>query len=124
MNNRKHNSKNPYQGKAKKVLCVCSAGLLRSPTAANVIHQKFGHNTRACGISTDFALIPFDDVLADWADEIVVMEPWMARVMPEEFQGKVYCLNVEDSYEYMHPDLQKQIEEKYGRTHGNTGRSS
>ena len=35
------NINNPYQGKSKKVLCLCSAGLLRSPTAANVLHREF-----------------------------------------------------------------------------------
>ena len=47
--NRLGNSRNIYQGKDKRVLCVCSAGLLRSPTAANVLHKEFGYNTRACG---------------------------------------------------------------------------
>ncbi len=36
--NRWGNIDNPYQGSAKKVLCVCSAGMLRSPTAANVLY--------------------------------------------------------------------------------------
>lgn len=113
MNNRLHNCTNPFQGKTKRVLCVCSAGLLRSPTAAVVLARDFGYNTRACGISTDFALIPFDSVLATWADEIVVMESWMAHQIPDEFQNKILCLNIEDSYEYMDIDLQQQIKDNY-----------
>ena len=38
--NRLANTQNKYQGKYKKVLCVCSAGLLRSPTAALVLSQE------------------------------------------------------------------------------------
>lgn len=38
---------NRFQTKTKKVLCVCSAGLLRSPTLANVLNLKYGFNTRA-----------------------------------------------------------------------------
>ena len=48
--NRLGNSKNPYQGDFKKVLCVCSAGLLRSPTAAWVLsNAPFNFNTREIG---------------------------------------------------------------------------
>lgn len=113
MNNRKHNSKNPYQGDTKKVLCVCSAGLLRSPTAAIVLQREFGYNTRSCGIDSSFALIPFDEVLAYWADEIVVMEPYQIGLIPEEYSDKVSCLDILDSYEYMDERLQKLIVEKY-----------
>lgn len=113
MNNRKHNSKNPYQGAAKKVLCVCSAGLLRSPTAAVVLQREFGYNTRACGIESSFALIPFDEVLAHWADEILVMEKYQVSLVPSSYIHKVSCLDIRDSYEYMNEDLQKLIITKY-----------
>ena len=64
--NRLANTHNHYQGDAKRVLCVCSAGLLRSPTAAFVLSQEpFGFNTRAAGIAEDFALIVVDDVLLE-----------------------------------------------------------
>lgn len=113
MNNRLHNCTNPYQGKTKKVLCVCSAGLLRSPTAAVVLNREYGYNTRACGIEPSFALIPFDEVLAHWADEIVVMEPYQVGLVPERYKDKVLCLNIRDSFEYMNEELQRQIKEKY-----------
>jgi len=35
------NITNPYQTKAKKVLCLCSAGMLRSPTIANTLHKEY-----------------------------------------------------------------------------------
>jgi predicted protein tyrosine phosphatase len=65
--NRLGNAKNEYQTKVKKVLCVCSAGMLRSPTLANVLHEKFGYNTRAVGYSPHFALVPLDQVHLKWA---------------------------------------------------------
>lgn len=118
MNNRKYNSKNPYQGDTKKVLCVCSAGLLRSPTAAVVLNREYGYNTRACGHDVGHALIPLDDVLAHWADEIVVMEPRMALAIQRQYPDKlVYCLNIEDSFPYMDEKLQQQIKENYEATH-------
>lgn len=113
MNNRLHNCTNPYQGKTKKVLCVCSAGLLRSPTAAVVLNREYGYNTRACGVDKGHALIPFDDVLAHWADEIVVMEKYQLTVIPDAYLSKAICLGVKDSFAYMDEHLQKAILDAY-----------
>ncbi len=73
--NRMHNAGNLHQGQYKKVLCVCSAGLLRSPTTAVVLSKEpYNFNTRAAGCVPDYALIKVDAVLIHWADEIVCME--------------------------------------------------
>lgn len=114
MNNRKHNAKNPYQGTAKKVLCICSAGLLRSPTAANVIHRDFNHNTRAAGIDKDFALIPVDEVLIHWADEIVCMSLDQKMALLEMVGNKpVINLDIPDEHDYMDVSLQNLIYAAY-----------
>ncbi len=69
--NRLGNCNNSYQGEAKRVLCVCSAGLLRSPTAAFVLsNSPWNYNTRAAGLTPQFALIPVDKVLLTWSQEI------------------------------------------------------
>jgi len=106
---------NPYQGEYKKVLCVCSAGILRSPTAALVLAQEFGYNTRAAGLETEFALIPVDDVLVAWADEIVCMEKWQAEELKLRFEPtvSVYALGIEDSYNYRDPLLIELIKKNY-----------
>lgn len=118
--NRMANARNHFQGPAKKVLCVCSAGLLRSPTAAYVLATEFGFNTRAVGLTKEYALIPMDEVLAYWADEIVVMEPWMVDAVKEfvdpYHNPKVTCLNVPDQYEFMAPELQTFIFDAYMKT--------
>lgn len=114
--NRLWNCKNPYQGKAKKVLCVCSAGLLRSPTAAKILWREFGHNTRAAGIDTGHALIPVDDVLCAWADEIVVMSRGQQITLEDKFKvpsERIICLDIEDSFAYMDETLQSEIVKKY-----------
>ena len=113
MNNRFHNCTNPHQGNTKKVLCVCSAGLLRSPTAAVVLNREYDYNTRACGVDKGHALIPIDDVLCEWADEIVVMEPYQVELIPKTSKHKVMCLGIKDSFAYMDPLLQKQILDVY-----------
>lgn len=98
--NRKYNAKNPYQGKYKRVLCVCSAGLLRSPTLAWVLsNEPYNFNTRAAGLEKSHALIPIDDVLIEWADEIVCMNDEQEQALKD--RGKpVHNLNINDSYEY------------------------
>lgn len=117
--NRRANCHNKYQGSTKKVLCVCSAGLLRSPTAANVLHKEFGFNTRAVGIEADFALIPLDHVLIEWADEIVVMNSGHAEEVKNiayeyGIENKlVVNLDIEDSFDYMDEQLQNLIKQRY-----------
>ena len=116
--NRLSNTKNPYQGTAKKVLCVCSAGLLRSPTAAVVLQREFGFNTRAVGTSEEYALIPLDQAHVHWADEIVVMDSHMEDLIKKNFpqyDKPIIVLEVPDQYPYMHEELQALIKEAYER---------
>jgi predicted protein tyrosine phosphatase len=112
--NRLANCKNPYQGAAKKVLCVCSAGLLRSPTAAEVLSREpFNYNTRAAGIETSFALIPVDEVLIEWADEIICMTQVQAGMLRALTEKYIHCLNIPDSFEFRNTELQEMIARKY-----------
>lgn len=118
--NRMHNAGNPHQGDFKKVLCVCSAGLLRSPTAALVLSQDpFNFNTRAAGIEESYALVPVDLVLMSWADEVVVMtqqhrDMLLSRFPQLEMTGQsVKVLGISDDYPYRDPDLMRLIAEKY-----------
>lgn len=113
--NRMANAKNEFQGKYKKVLAVCSAGLLRSPTTAFVLSQPpFNFNTRAAGLVPDFALIAVDEILIHWADEIVCMNMEQAQHLKESGCDKpIICLNIDDNYEYRDPDLIKLITKNY-----------
>lgn len=103
-----HNCKNPYQGKEKKVLTVCSAGLLRSPTLAWFLSQH-GYNTRSCGIH-DYALIQLDNVLATWADIIIFVHPSIqAAVSGEIPDTEIFVFNIPDIYEYKEPELLEKL---------------
>lgn len=123
MRNRLGNIKNPYQGDARKVLTVCSAGLLRSPTAANVLHREFGYNTRSCGTSEEFALIPLDEALAKWADQIVFMSSdnfSEAAAKLEKWDidlENVFILAVPDKYNWGDPKLEEIILSEYNRVY-------
>jgi len=117
--NRLGNCKNIYQTEVKKVLCVCSAGLLRSPTTANRLHSKYGFNTRAAGANAEYALVSVDDVLLEWADEVVFMEQEHADLVLAQFpdwEGDFVVLEVPDMYEWNHPELCKLIEDRYAES--------
>lgn len=118
--NRVHNARNPYQTDAKKVLCVCSAGLLRSPTAANVLHEKYGYNTRAVGIDSGHALILLDYTLLFWADEIVVMNHEHRRIIKWQYGEEpimkdkpILVLDIPDQFGWNDPKLRQLIAERY-----------
>ena len=108
------NCKNPYQGDYKKILCVCSAGLLRSPTIAYVLGEM-GFNTRAAGIY-DYALISVDDVLLDWADVIVTAEEEHKNHLTHMYNlsnKKIISLNLPDKYPYRDPELVELIKQRW-----------
>lgn len=111
---------NPFQGKAKKVLCVCSAGMLRSPTLANVLHRQFGFNTRAVGSCQEYALIPISQALIWWADEIVFVNQEnfddlgdLEKLEIEDVGVKVTVLDVHDDFDWNDPELQALLLEEY-----------
>lgn len=108
------NTKNPYQGKARKVLCVCSAGLLRSPTMAEVLARKWGYNTRAVGTSEEYALIPVSEALLHWAEEVFVVEEQAEIIISMlnelNYDRPVYSLGIPDKYSRNDPELVRLIE--------------
>lgn len=123
--NRLGNAKNPYQNdNVKKVLAICSAGLLRSPTTAKVLAELYGYNTRAAGINEEYALIPVDDVLIYWADELVFMEEghfleFKATYADIDYAmymldaNKYQILNIPDAYGWNTEELVTLITEAY-----------
>lgn len=98
----------PYQGKASRYLFVCSAGLLRSPTAAAVA-SSLGYNSRSCG-SEEYALIQLSANLIEWAHKIFfVNEENFSKALeifgplPEYIEmllAKSVVWDIEDQYDY------------------------
>jgi predicted protein tyrosine phosphatase len=105
---------NRHQGDAVKALFVCSAGILRSPTAALHFAKTKGWNTRAVGDREEFALIPLSEALLYWADVIFVMNAHQQLHIKlhfgESFADKIFVLNIEDDFGFMDPDLVKYLE--------------
>jgi len=101
---------NPYQGDTPKVLCVCSAGVLRSPTIATELAKR-GYNTRAAGASAQFALIPLSQALVVWADHIVAVDEvedqvrGMVSGVSEQYKPNILIVDIPDVFEYNDPAL-------------------
>jgi len=108
------NTKNPNQGNFKKVLCVCSAGLLRSPSTAFVLsNPPFNFNTRACGMNPIYALVLLDEILIEWADEIVIMESSQLNTIKKLTNKPIVVLDLPDYFSFREPELLTLIKEKY-----------
>ena len=111
---------NPYQSDKIKALCVCSAGLLRSPTIASFLTQK-GYNTRACGTSLEYALVQLSSALLHWADEIHVVkeQEQVIRDALKELKLEstdVYVYDIPDKYPAFDPELLELIEKTFEET--------
>lgn len=105
--------------KHKRVLCVCSVGCLRSPTAAYVLSMEpFNCNTRAAGIDPEISIVPISAALVEWADEIVVMNSAQKKFVSDMFKDfaknkPIFNLDITDSYDYRDPSLINQISDNY-----------
>lgn len=112
---------NPYQGNNKRVVFVCSAGLLRSATAAAYFSATRNWNTRAAG-SEHYALIPLSANLIQWAQSIVFMKkdnynwtreqwkdnPSVLRILEE----KSVVLSINDIFSYNEEALKVELEKQ------------
>ena len=112
---------NEWQGKHKRVLCLCSANMLRSPTMQVVLSSDpFNYNTRSAG-TYDFALIPMSAELLSWADEIVCADTEHVQkviavadnVSPLIKAKPIINLHLPDIYDYRNPQLVQLIGERY-----------
>jgi predicted protein tyrosine phosphatase len=112
---------NQFQGEYKRVLCVCSAGILRSATAAHLLcGDPYNFNTRNAGTAS-YALIPVTEDLLQWADEIICMEREHKEYVEkklEEFKllaVPIVTLYIEDIYEYRDAKLVELIQTAYNK---------
>jgi predicted protein tyrosine phosphatase len=95
---------------------VCSAGLLRSATAAHVFSaEPYNFNTRTAGVAIEYALNPVNEALLEWADHIFLMEDdhflqlqeLFGDNLTEEYTKKMTVLNVPDNFAYRDERLVK-----------------
>ena len=108
---------NEFQGTDHRALFVCSAGLLRSATAASVA-SCLGMNSRSCG-SENYALIPLSLNLINWAETIYFVNEYNFLSAKDTFFGmegvgqmldrKSVIWDIEDVYNYRDPKLVQMI---------------
>jgi len=97
------------------VLFVCTAGMQRSPTGAELFARK-GYDTKYAGmLARDEAELTADKLR--WADHVVVMESRHRRFIKQNFpklydSTPVTTLNIPDIYVKNDPELVQMIEEK------------
>lgn len=117
--NQLYNIHNEFQGKTKKVLCVCSAGLLRSATLQNTLIREYGYNVRNCGTEESYALIPISEALLLWADEIVFVSKSNYRSVQLDLdelnipKEKIFILSIPDIYPFNDPKLVEICKQQY-----------
>lgn len=116
--NQLHNIFNEFQGKTKKVLTVCSAGLLRSATLQNFLIKEYGYNVRNCGTDASYALIPISEALVCWADEIVFVNKENYQMVEQELETmglkeKCIVLDIPDQYGFNDPRLVEICKAQY-----------
>lgn len=117
--------RNDFQGKSPRILCVCSGGVLRSPTTAHILSSPpYDFNTRAAG-TEEYALIRVDEALLLWADGIIIMEEHHSikvRALLDELgivHPPIATLDIPDRFAYRDPRLVKLINERLPAKLGN-----
>lgn len=122
-----------FPEKYKRVLCLCSVGILRSPTIARMLSIEYNYNTRAAGIHPD-ALIKVNEALLLWADEIVLAEEEIYNGLikllkdnnfSEEFinliKSKIVQLEIPDIFGFREPELVHYAIKEYSEKKDNKG---
>lgn len=116
------NASNKFQGKYKRVLAVCSGGLLRSPSIAHTLaSEPYNYNTRSVGTDPDYALNILDQVLLEWADEIVCADTEHEVEVRRQLNDigitrkTVVCLKLPDVYPYRDRKLVHLIKKRYNQ---------
>ena len=110
------NRMNP-EGERKKVLFVCAQGRLRSATAMHLMNQMYGYNTRCCGVD-EAALVPINQQLILWADEVHVMEEELVPRVQEVVDShrpnlEIRIMGIPDEYEYMDSELCSLVQRRF-----------
>jgi predicted protein tyrosine phosphatase len=99
-----------------KILFVCSGNRDRSPTAETLYRAHPRLEVRSAGTSK-YANTVLTEQEARWADVIVVMElcheDYIRENFSEAVEGKtIFCLNIQDWYDFMEDELMRLIGEK------------
>jgi predicted protein tyrosine phosphatase len=99
-----------------KVLFVCDANRLRSPTAEAIFAGRPHLDVKSAGLAKQ-ATVPVSIALLEWADLIFVMEKRHRNIIQSRFKEiyqrkRIICLYIPDDFEFMDPELIGLLEER------------
>jgi predicted protein tyrosine phosphatase len=99
-----------------KVLFVCTANRLRSPTAEAVFSGYPDTEAKSAGVGKE-ATVPVSLELLEWADLIFVMEKRQRNIIQSRFKEiyqrkRIVCLYIPDDFEFMDRELIELLEER------------
>jgi len=99
-----------------KILFVCEANRLRSPTAEATFSGHPGVEAKSAGVGKE-ATVPVSRELLEWADLIFVMEKRHRNTIQSRFKEiyqrkRIICLYITDDFEFMDPELVELLEER------------
>jgi len=93
----------------QRLLFICSANRLRSPTAEQVFCEYPDVEARSAGTNND-AVDPLTPEHFEDIDIVFVMEKAHRNKVSRKFKAslkkaRLVCLNIPDDYEFMQPEL-------------------
>jgi predicted protein tyrosine phosphatase len=99
-----------------KVLFVCDANRLRSPTAETIFSRHPRVEVKSAGVGKE-ANVRVSRELLEWADIIFVMEKRQRNIIHSRFKEiyqrkRIVCLYIPDEFEFMAPELVALLEER------------
>lgn len=99
-----------------KVLFVCTANKLRSPTAEAVFADHPGLEVRSAGLDAACPC-PLTAELVSWAESLFVMEQRHKKTLKRRFRAQlgstpVIVLGIPDLYEYMQQELIELLKDR------------
>jgi predicted protein tyrosine phosphatase len=102
-----------------KLLFVCSANRLRSPTAEKLFEHSQQYQARSRGVAKG-ARVRLTAADIGWADLIVCMDKEHSNRLLHKFRKKLaekrmVTLFIPDEYEFMQPELVTEVRSKLGR---------
>lgn len=96
-----------HDGKARRILFVCTANIDRSPTAEELLKSIGGFEVQSAGIWFN-ARKRISEKLIDWADIIFAMEDQHKEAilnLKPDAENKVVVLKIPDIYPRNDPEL-------------------
>jgi protein-tyrosine-phosphatase len=97
-----------------KILCVCEGGNVRSVACAYLFKYRLGDDALAVSVKKNN--LETHQMLWQWADRIIVMQPEFKDNIPTYHQHKVkiYDVGPDQWGNCLHPDLLEIIESHMG----------